>query len=69
MAPGYEEVSNPDFSRPATPECLLCHSGQAQPVEDTLNTYEATPFLQEAISCERCHGPVDSHLKIRQPVR
>jgi hypothetical protein len=63
MAPGYEEVSNPDFSRPLTPECLLCHSGQPQPVEDTLNTYNATPFLQEAISCERCHGPVESHLK------
>ena len=67
MAPGYEEVPNPDFSRPVTPECLLCHSGQPQPREDTLNTYEATPFLQEAISCERCHGPVESHLKNPAP--
>lgn len=63
MAPGYEEVSSPDFSRPVTPECLLCHSGQPQPVEDTLNTYKPTALLQEAISCERCHGPVESHLK------
>ena len=63
MAPGYEEVSNPDFSRPVTPECLLCHSGQPEPVEDTLNTYKATPFLQKSISCERCHGSAESHLK------
>jgi len=67
MAPGYEEMSNPDFSRPVTPECLLCHAGQANPVEDTLNTYAATPFVQEAISCERCHGPVESHLKNPAP--
>lgn len=67
LAPGYEEVTNPDFSRPVTPECVLCHSGQPQPVDDTLNTYGATPFLQEAISCERCHGPVESHLKNPAP--
>ncbi len=67
MAPGYEEVPNPDFSRPVTPECVLCHSGQPQPDPDTLNTYDATPFLQETISCERCHGPVESHLKNPAP--
>ena len=31
MAPGYEGDRNPDFTRPVTPECLLCHSGKPLP--------------------------------------
>jgi Flp pilus assembly protein TadD len=63
MAPGYEEISNPDFSRPVTPECLLCHSGEPEPIEDTLNTYKPTPFREQEISCDRCHGPAEPHLR------
>ncbi len=67
VAPGYEKTSDPDFSRPVTLECLVCHSDSPQPLPDTLNTYAPVPFLQESISCDRCHGPVESHLK--NPVR
>lgn len=28
MAPGYENDRSPDFTRPVTSECLLCHSGR-----------------------------------------
>ncbi|MBC8166831.1 MAG: hypothetical protein H7Y20_13300 [Bryobacteraceae bacterium] len=54
VAPGYEANSNPDFNRPVTTECLLCHSG----------TSGAIPG---AITCERCHGSSELHL--RKPSR
>jgi tetratricopeptide (TPR) repeat protein len=63
VAPGYEESLEPDFSRPVTPECLLCHSGKALPRPDTLNSYASPVFTAEAIGCERCHGDAQSHLK------
>ena len=55
VAPGYEEMPAPDFNRPITAECLLCHAGGVA----------ATG--REAISCDRCHGDASAHL--RQPKR
>ena len=63
MAPGYEEVRDPDFTRPVTEECLLCHSGKALHILNTVNRYQSPVFEQEPISCERCHGPTEQHLK------
>jgi photosynthetic reaction center cytochrome c subunit len=62
LAPGYEDLRNPDFTRPVTEECLLCHSGSALFVAGTQNRYREPIFSAEAISCERCHGPVERHL-------
>jgi len=62
VAPGFEENGALDFNRPATLECLLCHSGQPRPVDNTLNHYQNPPFGAEAISCDRCHGPTERHL-------
>lgn len=66
MAPGYEEDRSPDFDRPITPECLFCHAGRARPIRGTLNRYETPPFQAEGITCDRCHGPTEAHL--RNPV-
>ena len=63
LAPGFENKSEPDFTRPVTVECLLCHSGKPLPVPSAANRYESPAFAKEAISCERCHGPVAEHLK------
>jgi hypothetical protein len=63
VAPGYEESHHPDFSRPVTLECLLCHSGESQPVADTLNRYRTPILLIESISRDRCHGPGEVHAK------
>lgn len=62
LAPGYENQPDPDFTRPIAEECLLCHSGNALHVSGTLNEYRAPVFAEEAITCERCHGPVEKHL-------
>ncbi len=63
LAPGYETVPQPDVSRPVTPACLACHSGQARPKPDTINSYEDPPFESQGITCERCHGPAEAHLR------
>jgi hypothetical protein len=67
MSPGYENDKAPDFYRPVTPNCLFCHSGEARPVPGTYNTYRDPPFESEAISCERCHGPAEAHLRAPVP--
>ena len=67
MAPGYEENRQPDFLRPVTAECLSCHAGKARPVAGSLNRYEDPPFEAEAITCERCHGSAEAHLRSPLP--
>ena len=63
MAPGMERYSEPDFTRPASAECLWCDSGQPRPVPGSVNRYESPPFDADVISCDRCHGPPDAHLE------
>lgn len=63
MAPGYEKGAGADFTRPVTEECLLCHSGKPLHITGTVAGYETPAFAHEAISCERCHGPTEEHLK------
>jgi tetratricopeptide (TPR) repeat protein len=67
MAPGFEQDRLPDFTRPVTAECLLCHTGSVFPVDLTLNRYKPPIVGALSISCDRCHGPVDAHL--RKPSR
>jgi photosynthetic reaction center cytochrome c subunit len=62
LAPGYEGLPNPDFTRPITEGCLFCHSGSASYISGTLNQYRSPAFSAEAITCERCHGPAEEHL-------
>jgi photosynthetic reaction center cytochrome c subunit len=62
LAPGYENQPDPDFTRPVSEECVLCHSGTALHVAGTLNQYRAPVFPAAAITCERCHGPAERHL-------
>jgi hypothetical protein len=66
MAPGYELDPHPDFSRPVPLACLLCHAGRPEALAGTVNSYQTRAFSAEGISCERCHGPAEEH--IRRPV-
>lgn len=66
IAPGYEMDPHPDFSRPVPVACVLCHAGRPEALDSTLNRYRDRAFSAEGISCERCHGPADEHL--RRPV-
>jgi photosynthetic reaction center cytochrome c subunit len=64
LAPGYEGLPNPDFTRPVAEACLFCHAGTALHVPGTSNLYRSPPFppSAEAITCERCHGSAQKHL-------
>jgi photosynthetic reaction center cytochrome c subunit len=62
LAPGYEGLPNPDFTRPVAEGCLFCHSGTALHVSGTSNGYRSPVFSAESITCERCHGPAEKHL-------
>jgi hypothetical protein len=66
LAPGYERIFAPDFTRPVGEQCLLCHAGVPLHIAGTPNRYAAAVFAAEGISCDRCHGPVEEHL--RHPV-
>jgi Flp pilus assembly protein TadD len=67
LAPGYERDRSPDFTRPVTLECVLCHSGRPLPVTGTLNKFQSPAFANEGITCDRCHGVADAHLKRPTP--
>ena len=62
LAPGYEGLPNPDFTRPVAEGCLFCHSGSALHISGTSNWYRSPAFFAEAITCERCHGSAEKHL-------
>jgi photosynthetic reaction center cytochrome c subunit len=62
LAPGYEGLPNPDFTRPVAEGCLFCHSGTALHISGTSNRYRSPAFSAEAITCERCHGSAEKHL-------
>jgi hypothetical protein len=56
LAPGYEGLGSPDFTRPVAEGCLFCHAGTALYIPGTSNQYRSPAFAEEAITCERCHG-------------
>lgn len=66
-SPGYEKDPEIRLTRAVEPTCLLCHSSRARPVLGTQNRYGDPPFLENGVSCERCHGPGSEHE--RDPVK
>jgi photosynthetic reaction center cytochrome c subunit len=67
LAPGYESLPNPDFTRPIAEACVVCHSGSALKIPGTVNQYRTPAFSAEAITCERCHGSAEKHLDDPRP--
>ena len=61
-SPGFAGLDYPYLTRPIAPGCLQCHASGIQPKAGTLNAYEATPFLQNGVACERCHGAGSDHI-------
>jgi hypothetical protein len=62
LAPGFDKVSDPDFTRPIEVGCVFCHAGSFDAKAGTINEYADNPFPHLAISCDRCHGPTAAHL-------
>lgn len=64
LSPGYE-ISNVGFNRTVLPGCIVCHSGQPQPVAGREGLYKNPPFRELGIGCENCHGPGELHVAER----
>lgn len=61
-SPGYERNKDMQLNRAVEPSCLFCHTSRVQPIFGTQNRYAEKPFLEDGISCERCHGPGSEHV-------
>jgi hypothetical protein len=60
VAPGWEPERVLDFTRPISEGCVFCHANSVNLIPGTDNRFRQ-PALSP-ISCERCHGPTQSHL-------
>lgn len=56
VAPGYEGENGIFIARKVEKSCLACHTSGMKPAAAGL-------FEEGAVSCERCHGPGDAHVK------
>lgn len=61
LSPGYETSSRPRFERRVVDACISCHSGRVANKRGIIDRFDNPPFLEESISCERCHGPGERH--------
>ncbi len=61
FSPGYEE-NNYRFGRALPDRCVACHNAYPPSVPHIPGAFES---LGDGISCERCHGPGDLHVKER----
>lgn len=64
ISPNYPEDMR--FNRPVSVKCLYCHCNQANALDGPINTYKQPAFSGLSIGCERCHGPGELHVKLRE---
>lgn len=62
ISPGYERSETMNLVRPIEVECLQCHASRLQAIPGTQNRFREPAFLENGISCERCHGPGKTHV-------
>lgn len=60
LPPGYEGGYNTRFDRKIGLECMSCHNSLPDMIMGSQNKYKT---VHMGISCERCHGPGELHVK------
>jgi len=60
ISPGYDRANHRGFERPADAMCMYCHVGRMQEPD---RDFFKPAFLEQAIGCERCHGPGSLHVE------
>ncbi len=60
LSPGFDHSQPFGFQRPVDERCLFCHVGRVTRPESELASVQ---IHEQAISCERCHGPGALHTK------
>jgi len=62
MAPAHGDDKHIPLNLAATTSCLDCHvSGVRAPLNGSENRYPEPVFFFSGVTCERCHGPGESH--------
>lgn len=59
-ASNFDPFGAKDFSRDVTPRCLECHNTWMHHLPGSRNRYQREHALM-GVTCERCHGPGESH--------
>ena len=52
-----------NFARPVNEKCLACHATNIEFAEKRLNLVNRDHKMILGVTCERCHGPAESHVK------
>ncbi|MBS0202860.1 MAG: hypothetical protein JSS49_08180 [Planctomycetes bacterium] len=65
LSPDYLPESHMRFERRVTGGCLTCHSGLPNFTRGEPDRFKVPAFLEEAIGCERCHGPGREHVALQ----
>lgn len=65
LSPDYLPESHFRFERRVTGGCLTCHSGLPNFTRGEPDRFKKPAFLEEAIGCERCHGPGRKHIAVQ----
>lgn len=63
LPPGFEKGNNTRFSRMIDLECMSCHNAMPRMVEGSDRSFK---HIGRGIDCERCHGPGELHVHLRQ---
>lgn len=65
LSPGYDQAWHLGFERAADLGCVTCHVGRAEAQGGSFNR---VVIHEQAIGCERCHGPGQEHATRRKAV-
>ena len=65
LSPGYAR-RHVRFGRRIPDQCVLCHAGRPTSDPDRENFFPEPVLVEAAIGCERCHGPGEQHIKLRE---
>ncbi|MCM2370439.1 cytochrome c family protein [Aporhodopirellula aestuarii] len=65
IAPSYDEEHHSGLTRVVSSRCLYCHAGS---LSTPTGNEDVVTIFEEAIGCERCHGPGQSHAQLYQNV-
>ena len=62
LTPGHRATGPRRFETRVGDGCLGCHAGRLTESPDRHDQYPLPRFFEEAIGCERCHGPGGRHI-------
>jgi hypothetical protein len=65
LSPNYDRYAYPFLTRAIVPGCLNCHASSLSVVPGSQNRFGSPPFREGGVSCERCHGAGEAHIRAR----